>query len=953
MAEPRDRVRTPAWWLALHNRLTIFVPALMSVGFVFWLSALVRDQLRRRHDRTLARRAAMSGEATAAITSGRRPSVGRRTAGLADRGLYLLAAFASLGLSLYVSIGALDNYGRLDSYVENIGWLLALSLLLSFGFAGAGVALLVIAWRWPPTGVWAWRFATRLPFGPVPEEDGGFRRPGPVLTAALAITTAAAAFTAMAIGSSRGFLRRIDEPFLDVIADAEWLGTLSRIDLLGSSLFAIVAAALLGLASFRCRVLVVAYPAALITAFLSSNLLKALVERPRPPEGPFAGEFDSFPSGHVIMTTVLAGLLPLTIAVMTHSPRVVRPLRSLAVLAVVIGGAVRVHQEYHWPSDIVGAILIGAAIVLAVEWAIAHQGWHLRCLDCQWCPRPAGVAPERQGAVPLHVDTARLLGIGSHLAAAAVAILLGGLIATRGLPADPEGVLIDPAIQRQVQLGFAGLVSIGTLVSWRLPAVGAVILALAGSALGVFASLQYEPAVAVALTIVVMIPAVLLWLSWQHRRLPGEIAALAVVTLGVLGATWFGASLVYGAIFGPTHPDSAAPRLPVDRVEWVWTGGLDATSIRATARLDDDDATARLVIRSDGRTWVSRLELASETDLVRFAVDDLEPDRAYEFVIEVDGEEDRHRGRGSFRTPPLGPTSFRFVSSGCARVGSNAAVFDAIAAEDPLLYLLVGDAHYSNIDTNEPVRFRAAFDRMLSQPGQAALYRDVPVAYVWDDHDYGPNDSDASSPSRDAARRVFREEVPSHDLVDADGAIHRAFTIGRVRFVISDTRSERTDDTMLGAAQQAWLEEELVAASRTHGLVVWVNPTPWIGRASISSDGWGRAAEERAQIADALSEGGVDNLLMVSGDAHMLAFDDGTNSGYASDRSPGFPVFHAAALDRPGGTKGGPYTSEMFSGVGQYGVIDVVDDGETIEVHLQGKTWEGEVLIDETLRFPG
>ena len=742
---------------------------------------------------------------------------------------------------------------------------------------------------------------------------------------------------------------RVDEPLLDAASDAGWLGALSHVDLVGSTLFAVVAAGLLGLASFRCRVLIAAYPLAFGTAFAISNLLRELVERPRPPGGPLAGQFDSFPSGHIVITTILVGLLPLTAAVMLHSTRAIGPLRLFALVGIVLAAVHRVHDEAHWPTDVFAGVLIGGAIVLAVEWAIAHAA-----MAPAMRPVVRGLRtspPVQHATIPLRVDVARLLGPASHIAAAGVAILLAVLAVTRGLPADPEGILLDPAIQRPVQLGLAGLVSIGALVSWRFPAVGAVLLAFAAAGLGTFASLQFEPRTALALTALVAVPAVLLWLSWQHRRRHGEIVALATVTTLLLAGTWVAASFVYGSVFGPTHEDSAATPIPVDRVEWVWLGALGPESISATVRVDDADSETRMVVTGGDETWASEVARPLESNAVRLDVDGLRPNQRYEYVIEVDGRADQGRGRGTFRTPAVGPASFRLVSSSCARVDSNAAVFDAMAEEDPLLYLALGDVHYSNIADNDVDTFATAYDRMLTQPGQAALYRSVPVSYVWDDHDYGPNDSDADSPSRDAARQAFREQVPSHPLV-SDGAIHRAFTIGRVRFVVTDTRSERRGDSMLGAEQLAWFEDEIVAASRTHALVVWMNPSPWIGEANPSGDGWAGFADERRHIADVLSDADVDNVLMVSGDAHMLGFDDGSNSGYAGDGSPGFPVFHTAALDRPGNVKGGPYSGGAFPGFGQYGVIDVNDDGQLLEVRLSGKNWKGDVIISERLEFP-
>ena len=945
-ASPRRR---PSPYLDLFgNRLYVFVPAVMSLGFVFWMAALVRDQVHLRRAANLERRATSAALATANVTLGTPHEFPQPDQVRARRRSYFLMAVPFLAAAVFISIGSVGNYLRPDGYLGEIAWILAIALVCSLACGSVGVLLVLLGYQWPSPSDRVLRLARRTPLVRLHRTGADLGEPSWGLKSALLTVSALAALTAMVVGSSRGFLSRVDQPMLDAASDAGWLGALSHVDLVGSTLFAVVAAGLLGLASFRCRVLIAAYPLAFGTAFAISNLLRELVERPRPPGGPLAGQFDSFPSGHIVITTILVGLLSLTAAVMLHSTRVVGPLRLFALVGIVLAAVHRVHDEAHWPTDVFAGVLIGGAIVLSVEWAIAHEEWHRRCTSCPWAPESP---PVHHATIPLRVDVARLLGPASHIAAAGVATLLAVLAVTRGIPADPEGILLDPAIQRPVQLGLAGLVSIAALVSWRFPAAGAVLLAFAAAGLGTFASLQFEPRTAFALTALVAAPAVLLWLGWQHRRRHGEIMALATVTTLLLAGTWVAASFVYGSVFGPTHEDSTAVPIPVDRVEWVWLGALGPESISATVRVDDPDLKTRLIVTDGAETWSSEVARPLESRAVRLDVDGLRPDQRYEYVIEVDGRADGGRGRGTFRTPAAGPASFRLVASSCARVDSNAAVFDAMAAENPLLYLALGDVHYSNIADDDVDTFVTAYDRMLTQPGQAALYRSVPVSYVWDDHDYGPNDSDADSPSRDAARQAFREQVPSHPLA-SDGAIHRAFTIGRVRFVVTDTRSERRGDSMLGAEQLAWFEDEIVTASRSHALVIWMNPSPWIGEANPSGDGWAGFADERRHIADVLSDNNVDNVLMVSGDAHMLGFDDGSNSGYASDGSPGFPVFHTAALDRPGNVKGGPYSGGAFPGFGQYGVIDVDDDGQLVEVRLTGKNWEGAVVISEQLRFP-
>lgn len=72
------------------------------------------------------------------------------------------------------------------------------------------------------------------------------------------------------------------------------------------------------------------------------------------------------------------------------------------------------------------------------------------------------------------------------------------------------------------------------------------------------------------------------------------------------------------------------------------------------------------------------------------------------------------------------------------------------------------------------------------------MYGQAPVAYVWGDHDYGGNDADRTSPSRPAAMRTYRQMTPHYPLADGpEEPIYRAFTVGRVRFVMTDTRSAR------------------------------------------------------------------------------------------------------------------------------------------------------------------
>ena len=522
-----------------------------------------------------------------------------------------------------------------------------------------------------------------------------------------------------------------------------------------------------------------------------------------------------------------------------------------------------------------------------------------------------------------------------------------------GPPVSPEGPGGEQIVQRVMLVG-AG---VAMLIAWRWEAVGGWLLTAAAILLGVTAAVGLPPLQALGVTILFLVPGLALLAHWSSRHHWFVPAGTCVIVVGGMAAGGFGAVSLHEYYFGPAHPQSQIAALPPSPVSWAWSGALTSTSIRVNAQVAEAGTTARLAVAPDpsfdtARWTEPQVVSAAANRIVAFAMSDLEPGTDYHYAVEVDGELDLVRS-GRFSTPPDAPFSFTIALGSCARVGSNGAVFDTIRELDPFLYLMLGDVHYANITRNDPGAFRTALDEVLTRPAQSALYLTAPIAYLWDDHDFGGNNSDAGSASAPAAQATYREYVPHYELHDDAGAIYQAFTLGRVRFIVTDTRSAREGDTMLGARQLAWLKGEMLAARDSHALTVWASSVPWIGGVSGIADHWGGYADERAELADFIADNRIaERLVMVAGDAHMLAIDDGTNSDYSSSGSGGFPVLHAAALDRPGSVKGGPFSEGTFPGAGQFATMTVEDDGgDRIRVVWQGYDWELNEIVDLEITF--
>ncbi len=391
-------------------------------------------------------------------------------------------------------------------------------------------------------------------------------------------------------------------------------------------------------------------------------------------------------------------------------------------------------------------------------------------------------------------------------------------------------------------------------------------------------------------------------------------------------------------------------------IAWAWSGGITADSATVVARVAGAPE-ARLVVTpdragADAMTYPSNgFAKADAHGMVRLTASRLENATRYRYRVETPGGA---RLDGRFRTWGNGPFSFRFAFASCATTGSNSRVFDAIRSMTPDLFVHMGDFHYLNIGRNDAGAFRRAYDRVLASPRQSALYRSAPLAYMFDDHDFGSNNSDGTSPSAPAATSVYREAVPHYPLPAGSSSIYQAFTIGRVRVIVTDTRTARAPvdaprpRTMLGQAQIRWLESELQNA-KDAPLIIWVNTVPWITKSNeATSEGWAPYSEERTRIADRIEALGLTaRVVMLSGDGHMAALDDGSNSAYMTGRAAdtrGFVVAHGAPLDRWTRSKGGPYSHGVSRRNHQFGLLDVADTGSSLDVTLSARDAVGNVI---------
>jgi phosphodiesterase/alkaline phosphatase D-like protein len=375
----------------------------------------------------------------------------------------------------------------------------------------------------------------------------------------------------------------------------------------------------------------------------------------------------------------------------------------------------------------------------------------------------------------------------------------------------------------------------------------------------------------------------------------------------------------------------------------AWSGNVSPTSVTVSIRLNASAQRVRLhVSQNESLTPAVYSGVVNTSanlgNTAKLTVQGLQADTDYYYGVEVGGVlRPEIVSRGRFRTFPLGYASFRIAFGSCSDFRDpDQRVFNEIRGERPLLFIHMGDLHYSDTNSVAADDYRANYDRILSHDFQGPFYRSMPMAYMWDDHDFCGNDSDTTALGRDVAKAVYRERVPHYPIGPTGGTIGQAFTIGRVRFIMTDLRSaanpagarETASKSKMGAAQKTWFKQELINA-RDGGFpfIVWVNTVPWINGAQVGDDSWGGYATERTEIANFIRDNRIINLAMISGDMHGLAFDDGSHADYATGGGAPVVVMHAAAMTSTPVNKGGPYTVGPILGGQQYGVLEIYDNG--------------------------
>lgn len=301
----------------------------------------------------------------------------------------------------------------------------------------------------------------------------------------------------------------------------------------------------------------------------------------------------------------------------------------------------------------------------------------------------------------------------------------------------------------------------------------------------------------------------------------------------------------------------------------------------------------RITGRNESARTTGNARAPKATDfIVHTRLTDLEPGQRYEYELLLNGKPVKRGYRLTFQTQPLrqwrtDPPSFTVAIGSCAFIndppsdrpgdpyGGDYEIFAAIATMNPDLMLWLGDnTYYREIDwtTRSRMMYRNSHTRSL--PEMQPLLGATHHYAIWDDHDYGPNNSDRSFAMRHEAIDVFKLfwANKTYGTPEVPGVFSR-FEWGDVEFFLLDNRYHRapnnmpddTDKTMFGKGQLQWLKDCLVSSTAPFKLVAAGNQMLVKNRFETFAD----YSQEQQELINWIKQQRIGGVVVLSGDRHL------------------------------------------------------------------------------------
>lgn len=272
--------------------------------------------------------------------------------------------------------------------------------------------------------------------------------------------------------------------------------------------------------------------------------------------------------------------------------------------------------------------------------------------------------------------------------------------------------------------------------------------------------------------------------------------------------------------------------------------------------------------------------------------DQVMPGKRYNYTVYINDKEVSLPYPTTFQSQMLwkwrvDPPAVRFATGSCLYVNEEAfdrpgkpygkafQILDAIYQQKPEFMVWLGDnAYLREADWNTRTGIVHRYTHTRSFPGLQPLLANTHHYAIWDDHDYGPNDSDRGYFLKETTFDVFKLfwANPGYGLPEAEGAISH-FQWADLEFFMLDNRYHRSPDlrvtgdrTMLGKEQLEWLINGLKGSYAPFKFVCIGGQV--LNDAKVYETYINVMPEERQYLLDRIAEEKINGVVFLTGDRH-------------------------------------------------------------------------------------
>ena len=331
------------------------------------------------------------------------------------------------------------------------------------------------------------------------------------------------------------------------------------------------------------------------------------------------------------------------------------------------------------------------------------------------------------------------------------------------------------------------------------------------------------------------------------------------------------------------------------REVFLWLETKNATEVTLTYWLHGQPDTAKAITHTNQQTT------PAGTQIHHFRPGLLEMGAQYDYKLTIDSTEPTLAAPAKFATQALWewrkpPPDFSFLVGSCAYIndpvydrpgtpyGKTTRTFELMGDSGADFMIWTGDNWYwrePDYDSISGLWYRPSHDRAI--PEMQKLLGVMHHYATWDDHDYGPNDSNWSYEYKDTALDIFKAYWGNHSYGErGNPGVYSKFYWGDAAFFLMDNhyyrdaaeldQDKHPEKTQWGRHQLEWLKQSLLAAKELKHFKFLFIAT---GNQMLQTQPLGEQYElyrrEREELMNFIEENAITGVVFLTGDVHHSA----------------------------------------------------------------------------------